>query len=62
VFYSVVPAGFLAFLPVKVLRDLDWVWLPVVVGAAALLLVAAWSVFGAGLRRYESGNAMGGRV
>lgn len=24
VFYSILPAGFLAFLPLKVLRDLDW--------------------------------------
>jgi ABC-2 type transport system permease protein len=62
VFYSVVPAGFLAFLPLKVLRDLDWVWLPVVLGATALLVVAAWAAFGAGLRRYESGNGLGGRV
>ncbi|HTH14054.1 MAG TPA: ABC-2 family transporter protein, partial [Spirochaetia bacterium] len=62
VFYSVVPAGFLAFLPLRVLRDLDWVWLPVVVGAAAALLVAAWAAFAAGVRRYESGNALGGRV
>jgi len=62
VFYSLVPAGFLAFLPLRVLKDAQWIWLPVVVVAAAVFALAAWVVFGAGLRRYESGNATGGRL
>jgi ABC-2 type transport system permease protein len=62
VFYSLVPAGFLAFLPVTVLKTLDWVWLPVVIAAAAGLCGLNWAVFQAGLKRYESGNAIGARI
>ena len=62
VFYSLVPAGFLAFLPVTVLKTLDWVWLPVVIAAAAFLCALNWLVFQAGLKRYESGNAIGARI
>lgn len=62
VFYSIVPAGFLAFLPLQVLRNLDWIWLPVILLVTVVLLRLAWGVFRAGLRRYESGNSLGGRV
>jgi ABC-2 type transport system permease protein len=62
VFYSLIPAGFLAFLPIHVLRTLDWVWLPVTMAAALALLVLSAAVFRLGLRRYESGNAQGGRI
>jgi ABC-type uncharacterized transport system permease subunit len=37
-------------------------WLPVIAAVAIGLLVASAAVFRAGLRRYESGNALGGRV
>jgi len=62
VFYSLVPAGFLAFLPLHVLKTFDWVWLPVVVAVALGLVALNWVVFQRGLRRYESGNAIGARV
>jgi ABC-2 type transport system permease protein len=62
VFYTLIPAGFLAFLPIRVLRTLDWVWLPVIAAVALGLLVASAAVFRVGLRRYESGNALGGRA
>lgn len=62
VFYSLVPAGFLAFLPIHVLRTFDWIWLPVIVAAALGLVALNWLVFQKGLRRYESGNAIGARI
>jgi ABC-2 type transport system permease protein len=62
VFYSLIPAGFLAFLPIHVLRTLDWVWLPVKMAAALALVALSAAVFRLGLRRYESGNAIGGRI
>lgn len=62
VFYSLIPAGFLVFLPIHVLRTLDWIWLPVILAAAAGLCVLNWFVFQAGLKRYESGNAIGTRI
>jgi len=62
VFYSLIPAGFLVFLPIHILKSLDWVWLPVVLVVAVGLCVLNWLVFQAGLKRYESGNAIGARV
>jgi ABC-2 type transport system permease protein len=61
VFYSLVPSGFIVFLPLRVFRS----WSP---GLAALVLAGsvAYAVFAAGffrvgLRRYESGNRVGTR-
>ena len=62
VFYSLIPAGFLVFLPLQVLRTLEWGWLPVIVAAAVGLCVLNALLFRAGLKRYESGNAIGARV
>jgi len=62
VLYSLVPAGFLAFLPLGVLRHLELGWIPVILGVTVLLIGASAWVFRAGLRRYESGNALGGRL
>jgi ABC-type uncharacterized transport system permease subunit len=38
------------------------VWLPVTVVAARTLLAISAAVFRLGLRRYESGHALGGRI
>jgi ABC-2 type transport system permease protein len=60
--FTVVPAGFVVYLPVQLLREWSW---PL---AAALFAVAAGSVllstfvFYAGLRRYESGNLLAMRA
>ena len=60
--YTVIPAGFIAYLPVELVRKPD---LLVLAGVVASVLVyaslAAW-VFGLGLRRYESGNHFGVRA
>jgi ABC-2 type transport system permease protein len=61
VFYSLVPSGFIVFLPLRVFRS----WSP---GLAALVLAVsvayaflAAGIFRAGLKRYESGNRIGAR-
>ncbi|HEX6289243.1 MAG TPA: ABC-2 family transporter protein [Herpetosiphonaceae bacterium] len=54
--FTVIPAGFIAYVPVQLLREFSWPLfgglLAFAVGAVAL----AGAVFRAGLRRYESGN------
>lgn len=56
VLFAALPAGFLTYLPVRLLRDFSWPYLAAVEGfALTLALVAVW-VFARGLRRYESGN------
>lgn len=62
VLYSLVPAGFLAFLPLEAFRTQNLSLVPLIVAAAAgYAALSAW-VFRAGLRRYESGNLVGSRL
>jgi ABC-2 type transport system permease protein len=56
--FTLLPAGFIAYLPVQVMRQFAWGPLLAVVGFAAAIAVVARLVFRAGLRRYESGNLL----
>jgi ABC-2 type transport system permease protein len=54
--YTLVPAGFLSYLPVQALRDLSLSSAALAVAGALGVLAAGVAVFYIGLRRYESGN------
>lgn len=54
--FTVVPAGFVSFVPVGLIRDLDFTFLLKMSGVALLLLVASAAIFRLGLKRYSSGN------
>jgi ABC-2 type transport system permease protein len=56
--YTLVPAGFVSYLPVQALRDLAPRYALLTFGGALGVLVAGVLVFYVGLRRYESGNLM----
>ncbi len=62
VLYSVVPSGFVAFMPLKVFKALDWPLVPVLWAVAALYIGLSYWLFSRGLRRYESGNRMDARL
>jgi ABC-2 type transport system permease protein len=56
VLFTVLPAGFIAYVPVQLLREFSW---PLFGGLLAFTIgmaVAAATIFRYGLRRYESGN------
>lgn len=60
--FTLIPSGFIGFLPVRLLQAFDPVWL-----VALLLITVFWvwlarRVFEAGLRRYESGNLIAPRM
>ncbi len=60
--FTVVPAGFIGYLPVQLLIEFRWTILgALVAGTVAYVLIAGF-VFSRGLRRYESGNQIGLRV
>lgn len=61
-FYTILPSGFIAFVPLAVYKGLDWRLAPLLVLVAALYAGLSYALFRAGLRRYESGNQMGARV
>jgi ABC-2 type transport system permease protein len=56
--FTVVPAAFVAYVPVELLRALDPAWLAAEIGFTLGILALAVAVFYRGLRRYESGNLM----
>lgn len=62
VLFTAIPAGFIAYVPVRFLREWEPWQLGALLGAAALYAVVAVVAFQAGLRRYESGNLMGMRT
>ena len=60
--FTVVPAGFIGFIPVSLLREFDGVQLAALVGGTATYAGIAAGVFALGRRRYESGNQIGVRT
>ena len=54
--FTVLPAGFVGYLPVQIVRQPSIVSIAMLAaGAATYLTIATW-VFGRGLRRYASGS------
>jgi viologen exporter family transport system permease protein len=60
--FTAVPAGFVAYVPVELLRSRGWSRAALMAGAAGVAVTLAVVVFGAGLRRYESGNLLAMRA
>ncbi len=58
VLYTVIPAGFISFLPIEALRSLSMTHALLTVAGAGVFLALGVSVFYHGLSRYESGNLM----
>ncbi|HEX2037194.1 MAG TPA: ABC-2 family transporter protein [Chloroflexota bacterium] len=56
--FTLIPAGFIAYIPVELLRAWSWPLALALLAAAAGGLALARLVFYAGLRRYESGNTL----
>jgi ABC-2 type transport system permease protein len=61
-FYTLLPSGFIAFVPLAAFKALDWKLVPLLFLVAALYVALSYALFRAGLRRYESGNQMGTRI
>ncbi len=57
--FTLVPAGFISFVPLQVLHQFAWPLLGSMVGFTLLIVLVAVGVFHLGLRRYESGNLLG---
>ena len=62
VLYSIIPSGFIAFMPLRIFRALDWPLVPLLWGVALVYATLSYCLFSAGLRRYESGNRMDVRI
>ena len=60
--FTLIPAGFIGYLPVELLREFTWLGLAAALAGAVLYVGLALLVFDRGLRRYESGNRFGVRA
>ena len=58
IMYSLIPAGLMVHVPLRLARQFTWGWALALLPLAALYCAAAAWVFFRGLRRYESGNVI----
>jgi ABC-2 type transport system permease protein len=56
--FTVVPAGFISFVPLQLLHQFTWQLLVGMAGFTLLFVAIAVGLFELGLKRYESGNLM----
>jgi ABC-2 type transport system permease protein len=57
--FTIVPAGFISFVPLQLLQHFSWPLFGAMIGFTALFVGLAVTMFQLGLRRYESGNLLG---
>jgi ABC-2 type transport system permease protein len=57
--FTLVPAGFISFIPLQLLHHFTWPLFGAMVGGTVLIVLMAIGIFELGLRRYESGNLLG---
>lgn len=62
ILFTVIPAGFISYLPIGLLRSMEPVFVWQAIGVAAGLTIVGTAFFYYGLKRYSSGNSMGMRM
>lgn len=60
--YTIVPSGFVAFMPLRIFKALDWWLVSILYLIACVYMLLSYRLFNLGLKRYESGNRMDARV
>jgi len=61
-FYTIMPIGFMVYLPVKIIESLCITKILVVLFMSLIYLLFAYLVFYSGLKRYESGNLINTKI
>ena len=62
ILYTVIPVGFVNYLPLKVILHFDFITFLIVLGASVFIVFLAFVIFYRGLRRYSSSNLMIARI
>ena len=57
--FTIIPAGFISFVPLQLLHQFTWPMIGAMLGFTLLITLGAAGFFHLGLKRYESGNLMG---
>jgi ABC-2 type transport system permease protein len=56
ILFTVIPAGFISYMPIGLLRHIEWPYLTGLMGITLLLTAGSITLFYRGLRKYSSGN------
>lgn len=59
---TIIPSGFIGYMPVDIIRQFSITDLAIILGAASTYMLVAAQIFNYGLRQYTSGNKTGLRV
>lgn len=62
ILFTVLPAGFISYMPIGLLREIQPQYVLGLLAVIALLVLCGIAVFYRGLSRYSSGNRMGVRM
>lgn len=62
IMYTLIPAGFMIFMPIRLLTAFSWHGLLILLAIDAIYVAAAYLFFRKGLERYESGNLISTRL
>jgi ABC-2 type transport system permease protein len=57
--FTVIPAGFVSFIPLQLLHHFTWPLIGAMAGGTVAIVAIAVGIFEAGVKRYESGNLLG---
>lgn len=60
--YTLLPAGFISYIPVRILSDFSWTLIGYIIAFDLVFVLLAFWFFHQGLKKYESGNLMQSRV
>jgi ABC-2 type transport system permease protein len=60
--YTALPAGFIVFMPLNILKTMNISSLLILMAVDAIYVAVGYMIFMAGLKRYESGNLLNARV
>ncbi len=61
IMYTLLPAGFIIFMPIRMLTAFSWYGLLILLMVDAVYVTASYLFFRKGLKKYESGNLIGAR-
>lgn len=56
--FTLIPAAFVAHMPLSLLREFTWTKAGIMLGATTILVLLARVIFSWGVKKYESGNLM----
>ncbi|MDF2652366.1 MAG: hypothetical protein K0Q73_8171 [Paenibacillus sp.] len=56
ILFTVIPAGFVSYMPIGMLRNVQWPYMTGLLGIMLILTVGSVTLFYRGLRKYSSGN------